>query len=138
VRTLVLATVVFVTLAAGAVHQAGSFAAESDPDFGRDIVPILENNCLRCHNTAKSEGGLLLESYEDVMRGGDSGVAVVAGKPDESPLLLQVEGPRSLADTAGAADTASHIRGLAARWPRAGDLGLQGGPSLQHAGGGVA
>ena len=61
-------------------------------DFGRDVMPILETNCLRCHNTAKSEGGLLVESHEDLMRGGDSGEPVVAGKPDESPFIQQVEG----------------------------------------------
>ena len=62
------------------------------PDFAGDVVPIIESQCLRCHNTAKVEGGLLLESHEDLMRGGDSGSPVVAGKPDESPLILQVEG----------------------------------------------
>ena len=38
------------------------------------------------------EGGLLLESHEDLMRGGDSGSPLVPGKPDESPLILQIEG----------------------------------------------
>jgi hypothetical protein len=61
-------------------------------DFGRDVMPILESNCLRCHNTAKAEGGLLVESHEDLLRGGDSGTPVVAGQPDESPFILQVEG----------------------------------------------
>ncbi len=64
----------------------------SAPDFARDVVPILESNCLRCHNSAKVEGGLLLESHEDLMRGGDSGSPLVAGRPDESPLILQIEG----------------------------------------------
>ena len=91
-RRLALALVLIAPLALSAVRQARSFAAEPSPEFGRDVVPILENNCLRCHNTGKSEGGLLLESYEDMMRGGDSGVAIVPGKPDDSPLLLQVEG----------------------------------------------
>jgi WD40 repeat protein len=66
--------------------------APAPPDFARDVVPILESNCLRCHNSAKVEGGLLLESHEDLMRGGDSGSPLVAGKPDESPLILQIEG----------------------------------------------
>jgi WD40 repeat protein len=61
-------------------------------DFGRDVMPILESNCLRCHNTAKAEGGLLVESHEDLLRGGDSGAPVVAGQPDVSPFILQVEG----------------------------------------------
>ena len=65
---------------------------EPPPDFARDVVPILEANCLRCHNASKVEGGLLLESHEDLMRGGDSGSPLVPGKPDESPFILQIEG----------------------------------------------
>lgn len=61
-------------------------------EFGRDVVPILEDNCLRCHNASKTEGGLLIETYDDLMRGGDSGAAILAGQPDESPFILQVEG----------------------------------------------
>ena len=62
------------------------------PDFARDVMPILETNCLRCHNSAKMESGLLLESHEDLLRGGDSGSPLIPGKPDESPLILQIEG----------------------------------------------
>ena len=62
------------------------------PDFARDVMPILETNCLRCHNTAEQKGGLLLEGYEDLMRGGDDGSPIVAGQADDSPLIRQVEG----------------------------------------------
>jgi WD40 repeat protein len=55
-------------------------------------MPIIETNCLRCHNTAEQKGGLLLESYEDLMRGGDDGSPIVAGHADDSPLIRQVEG----------------------------------------------
>ena len=67
-------------------------AAAVAADFGRDVVPILETNCLRCHSTATTEGGLLVESHEDLLRGGDSGSPIVAGQPDESPLIQQIEG----------------------------------------------
>jgi WD40 repeat protein len=62
------------------------------PDFSRDVMPIFESNCLRCHNSAEQKGGLLLESYEDLMRGGDDGVPVVAGNADDSAMIRQVEG----------------------------------------------
>jgi Planctomycete cytochrome C/WD domain, G-beta repeat len=62
------------------------------PDFSRDVMPIFESNCLRCHNSAEEKGGLLLESYEDLMHGGDDGVPVVAGNADDSPIIRQVEG----------------------------------------------
>ena len=63
------------------------------PDYGREVLPILEANCLRCHNAAKQEGGLLMESFDDLMRGGDSGERpIVPGHAEESPLILQLEG----------------------------------------------
>jgi WD40 repeat protein len=80
-----------VAVAAATAQQPEIPPPAAAPDFARDVVPILEANCLRCHNAAKMEGGLLLESHEDLMRGGDTGSPVVAGKPDESPLILQVE-----------------------------------------------
>ena len=58
-------------LVAAVSAQPPAPAAPPPPDFARDVVPILEGNCLRCHNSAKVEGGLLLESHEDLMRGGD-------------------------------------------------------------------
>jgi dipeptidyl aminopeptidase/acylaminoacyl peptidase/mono/diheme cytochrome c family protein len=61
------------------------------PDFSRDVMPIFESNCLRCHNSAEEKGGLLLESYDDLMRGGDDGVPVVAGNADDSPMIRQLE-----------------------------------------------
>ena len=58
------ATVVVVTTALGFAQAP----TPAPPDFGRDVMPILETNCLRCHNTAKQEGGLLLESFDDLMK----------------------------------------------------------------------
>ncbi len=67
-------------------------AATAAPDFGRDVAPIFEANCLRCHNAAKNEAGLILETYEDIMRGGDDGPPVVPGQADDSPMIRQLEG----------------------------------------------
>jgi WD40 repeat protein len=84
-------------VAAGATIVSAQAAASAAappavPDFSRDVMPIFESNCLRCHNSAEQKGGLLLESYDDLMRGGDDGVPVVAGNADESPMIRQVEG----------------------------------------------
>ncbi len=55
-------------------------------EFERDVYPILQANCIACHNRAKSEGDLSLESGESILKGGSSGAVIVAGKPDESYL----------------------------------------------------
>lgn len=52
--------------------------------FEKDVFPILDANCIACHNVAKKEGSLVLENVKDLIKGGDSGASVVPGKPDES------------------------------------------------------
>ena len=73
-------------------QPASPAAPQVRADFARDVVPIIERHCLRCHNSAKVEGGLLLESHQDLLRGGDSGAPLQPGRPDDSALILQVEG----------------------------------------------
>jgi WD40 repeat protein len=53
-------------------------------DFEKEILPALKNNCLACHNTTKAKGGLNLETPQLMLKGGDTGPAVVPGKSAES------------------------------------------------------
>jgi len=57
--------------------------------FEKKIRPVLVEQCYECHsNDAKKiKGGLTLDTREGVMKGGDSGPAVVPGKPNKSLLL---------------------------------------------------
>ncbi|WP_439629603.1 DUF1553 domain-containing protein [Gemmata sp.] len=56
-------------------------SAAGTVDFATHVRPILEAKCLSCHQGAKAKGGLRLDAPSD---------AVVAGKPDASPLLQRV------------------------------------------------
>ena len=56
-------------------------------EFERDVYPILEANCIACHNVTVSEGDLVLENIAAILKGGGTGPAVVPEKPDESLLL---------------------------------------------------
>lgn len=56
-------------------------------DFEREILPILKNNCLACHNQTKAKADLILETPQTILKGGESGPAVVPGKSAESLLL---------------------------------------------------
>src|SRR5262245_58370308 len=58
--------------------------------FEKKVRPILADNCAECHGTRKQRGGLRLDSRAAVMAGGDSGPALVPGKPDESLLIRAV------------------------------------------------
>ena len=58
--------------------------------FDTDVLPIFRAKCLSCHSAKVPSGGLALETADDVLRGGKSGGAIVAGKPSDSLLLSLV------------------------------------------------
>jgi WD40 repeat protein len=55
--------------------------------FQRDILPLLQANCLPCHNQTRAKASLNLESPALMLQGGDSGPALVPGNPAQSLLL---------------------------------------------------
>jgi WD40 repeat protein len=56
-------------------------------DFDKEILPVLKNNCLACHNKTTAKGKLVLETPQDILRGGDSGPAATPKKSGSSLLL---------------------------------------------------
>jgi len=66
-------------------------AMAQEPDFfEKHIRPALQDHCTGCHGAEKQKGGLRLDSREALLGGGESGPAIVPGKPDESLLLRAV------------------------------------------------
>ena len=70
---------------------ANSPAAEA-PDFARHIAPLFQQHCLDCHAKQDLEGGLVLEDHASLLKGGDSGPAIVPGKSSDSRLVKFLEG----------------------------------------------
>ena len=68
------------------------FDAAEIERFEKKVRPILVRRCFECHSARADtpEGGLRLESRADLLRGGDSGPAIVPGRADESELILAV------------------------------------------------
>jgi hypothetical protein len=66
----------------------GLRAQDAAEHFEMHVRPVLAKNCYGCH-TASAMGGLRLDSREALLKGGQSGTAIVPGKP-ESSLLVQV------------------------------------------------
>lgn len=64
--------------------------ASAAPDFHADVAPLLRDYCLGCHNAQDKEGDLSLETFAELMRGGESGESIVPGKADESFLVRTV------------------------------------------------
>jgi cytochrome c553 len=57
--------------------------------FEAKIRPLLVNSCFECH-TDDEKGGLRLDSRSSLLKGGDSGPAIVPGNPDASLLMKAV------------------------------------------------
>jgi mono/diheme cytochrome c family protein len=77
--------------ALAAAAPAAETGAGAEELFTRRVAPLLQEKCLACHgrDATKLKGGLDLRTRAEALLGGDSGKpAVVAGRPDESPLYL--------------------------------------------------
>ena len=68
-------------------------AAQPDRiDFARDVRPILERSCGKCHGPEKRKGGLRFDRKDGAITTGDSGKKAIApGHIEESELIRRVE-----------------------------------------------
>ena len=93
ISIVVLAITSWLVLGSGSLTptnaQETKFNAGQIEFFERKVRPLLADNCYSCHSSAaqKNEGSLLLDSRAAILEGGDTGEAIVAGKPDESLLI---------------------------------------------------
>ncbi|HEV3340756.1 MAG TPA: c-type cytochrome domain-containing protein, partial [Pirellulales bacterium] len=57
-------------------------SAEQIEFFEKEVRPLLVENCQKCHSSQVHKGNLRLDSKAAVLTGGDTGPAVMPGKPD--------------------------------------------------------
>jgi len=70
-------------------------AMASDDLWTTKVQPLLQERCIECHGPKKAKHNLRLDSLEGLLKGGkEFGPAVIAGKPDESPLIKVCQLPR--------------------------------------------
>ena len=67
-------------------------AATQPVDFARDIKPLFEASCIKCHGPEKSKNGFRLDSRAHALAGGDNGVDIIPGDSAKSPLVHFVAG----------------------------------------------
>ena len=65
-----------------------SVAENKGLSYAKDIKPILEASCFRCHGEQRPKGGLQLNSLDAVLKGGDDGKVVVPGDSKKSLLVI--------------------------------------------------
>jgi hypothetical protein len=90
-RAGLFALLLFLPIALAGAQEA---PRASDPAglefFEKRIRPILHDQCRKCHGPEKQKGGLRVDLRSALLKGGDSGPAVVPGDPEKSLLLRAV------------------------------------------------
>src|SRR6185369_16384963 len=94
-RPLASASVAFLALASAlrAADAATPAISSSDMQFFESkIRPVLVDRCYKCHSrdSDKVRGGLMLDTREALMHGGNTGPAIVPGKPNDSLLISAI------------------------------------------------
>ena len=65
-------------------------AATVTVDFSRDIEPIFQNSCIRCHGPEKPKSSFRLDNRTAALKGGEHGVDILPGNSAKSPLIHYV------------------------------------------------
>jgi hypothetical protein len=80
-----------VELAAMLAAVCTASAAVPGPDFSREVRPLFEKHCVKCHGPEKQKGGLRFDTKDGAFKAGDSGeTAIVPGHASESLLVKLV------------------------------------------------
>lgn len=72
------------------VSQAADAAPASVEFFERAIRPVLVEHCIKCHGPEKQWSNFRVDSRDALLKGGDFGLGVVPGKPEDSLLMKAV------------------------------------------------
>lgn len=67
--------------------------SSSGADYEKDIKPIFENYCYKCHGSEKQKASLRMDSPDAIRKGGKSGLVLLAKNPNESDLLVRIKLP---------------------------------------------
>ena len=115
---LVLALAVSLT-AGAAVARAAVAPTSTSAEvrfFETHVRPLLVSKCLACHGKKKQWGGLRLDSRKGLLKGGESGTAIVVGKPDASRLIQAVKDTDPKTRMPRNGKLTPHQIGLLVRW----------------------
>lgn len=77
-------------LSTGSLHGFEPSAADIE-FFEKQVRPVLVEHCHKCHGPTKQWANLRLDSREAMVKGGDSGPAIVSGQPETSLLIRAVQ-----------------------------------------------
>jgi uncharacterized membrane protein len=85
-----LVTAVAVQAADVDVSKLPPASTKKDLTFAKDIKPLFEKGCFKCHGAEKQKGKLRLDTLGAVLKGGEEGPAIVAGNSAKSKLVHSI------------------------------------------------
>lgn len=81
------------------VETKAIVASVNDLNVYKDVVhQVFEQNCNSCHNPDKKKGELTMETYEGLLKGGDTGYSIAPGDRDDSELYFRITLPHDAED----------------------------------------
>jgi hypothetical protein len=101
-KSLILSTITVTTLVSSLIilnaadkkadiSKLPPAASKKDLTYDKDIKPMLENSCLKCHGPEKPKSKYRVDTREALIKGGESEeAAVVPGKSEKSPFILYI------------------------------------------------
>ena len=92
-KRLIFALLSLGIAALAATPASGELPPPSDKTgviYEKDIKPILDKTCLRCHGEQKPKGKLRLDTLAGILKGGEDGKVIIPGKSEKSPLVQAV------------------------------------------------
>jgi hypothetical protein len=92
-QRVALATILLaVSIPVSGADKETPFSAADLEFFEKNVRPVLVEHCYECHSAKgdEIEGGLRLDYREGHLKGGDTGAAIVPGKPEASRLVKAV------------------------------------------------
>ncbi|MCW8886716.1 MAG: c-type cytochrome [Motiliproteus sp.] len=78
---------IFLSAATALMLILPTLAAAEPVRYQSDIKPIFDKHCVECHSGWFPDGGLRLNSLENIHEGGKQGRAVIAGQPEKGWLI---------------------------------------------------
>ncbi len=105
-----------------ALTVGGAPADGPEDESASAVRSILAERCVACHHERGGQAGLSLATLSGALRGGQSGPAIVPGKPEDSLLMRRISGPRPAMPPTGAGLSPAQVEAVA-RWIRVGAPG---------------
>jgi mono/diheme cytochrome c family protein len=92
VRLAVIASAGIATTLLATDYKLPPVSTQLDVTYAKDIRPIFETTCFKCHGETKQQRRLRLDSLAAVLKGCEDGPVIFPGKSDQGDLVLEVTG----------------------------------------------